>query len=266
MESSVDTGLLIAALVFCLIGIGLFVAANNIHKKFKFLKAAQLQSIGSIKAGPVKIRGKIFATKTLVSPFSKKPCVYYRYRTTSQRFRSTTGSPRASGAAPQEVAGGENAVPFDLDDGTGRVHINPEEADFLGLNKIHYYVSTSNETMSLKERINKLKEMGESDFKKSKIPVHIPTDLISYNDTLAHSRYDYIFGDVYIEPDSEITIVASADRLADNTLRISKKPIMLIAKNDDTLQQNISNTGTLRFIVVGLVMVLLSIVLIIAGI
>jgi hypothetical protein len=260
-----DTGLLIAALVFFFIGIGLFISAYNTHRKFQFFKAARLQSIGSLSTGPVKIRGRILSHETLLSPYSKKTCVYYRYRTTSPKFRSATGGPRTSGAALQEVAGGENVISFDLDDGTGRVHINPEGADFMGLNRLSNYVSASNETMSLKERIKKLKEMGESDFKKCKIPVHIPNDLVPYDDSLSHSRYDYIFGDTYIKPDSEIIVIGSADRLADNSIQIQKKPIMLIAQDEDSIKRNLSDNNSLRFFVIGLAMIIISVFFIIVG-
>jgi hypothetical protein len=260
-----DAGLLIAALIFFFIGIGLFISAYNSYKKVKFIKAAKLYSIGSLSSGPIKIRGRVVSDNTLLSPYSKKQCVYYRYRTTSAKFRSATGSPRASGAALQEVAGGENVIPFELVDETGRVKINPEGADFIGLDKINYYVSASNETMSLKERIKKLKQMGESDFKKCKIPVHIPNDLIPYDDSLSHSRYDYLFGDTYIEPDSEIIMVGSADRLADNSFQIHKKSVMFVSRDEEMLKKSLSNNNILRFFAVGLLMILVGIVLLIVG-
>jgi hypothetical protein len=260
-----DTGLLIVSLVFFLIGIGLILSAYKAYKKFNFFTAAQLQSIDSIKTGPIKIRGKIIADKTLSSPYSKKQCIYYRYRTISMRFRSATGSAISSKAPPQIVASGENTVSFDVDDGTGRINVDAEGADFLGLDNINYYVSASNETLSLGERIKKLKEMGESDFKKSRIPVHIPEDLTPYDGSLRHSKYDYIFGDTYIPPNSEIVVVGSAEQLADNRFQIQKKPVMLIAQEDDLIKSNLSGTNTLRTFAVGIAMLLLGVFFIIIG-
>lgn len=261
-----DTGLLIVSLVFFLIGIGLIVSAYKAYKKFNFFTSAKLQSIDNINTGPVKIKGKIITDKTLSSPYSKKPCVYYKYRTISMKFKSATGGPRASGAAQQIVASGENSLSFDVDDGAGRIHVNTEGADFLGLDEINYYVSSSNETLSLGERIKRLKEMGESDFKKSKKPVHIPEDLIPYDDSLNRSKYDYLFGDAYISPDSEIVVVGSAEQLAGNSIQISKKPIMLIANEEDLIKNNLSNTNTLRIFVAGIAMLLLGVFFIIIGI
>jgi hypothetical protein len=260
-----DTGLLIVSLVFFLIGIGLIVSAYKAYKKFKFFTSAQLQSIDYIKTGPVKIKGKIVADKTLSSPYSKKPCVYYRYRTISMRFKSATGGPSSAKAAQQIVASGENAVSFDVDDGTGRINVNAEGADIMGLDNINYYVSASNETLSLGERIKRLKEMGESDFKKSKKPVHIPEDLTPYDGSLHSSKYDYLFGDTYIPPNSEIVVVGSAERLVDDRLQIRKKPVMLIAQEDDLIKSNLSGTNTLRTFAVGIAMLLLGVFFIIIG-
>jgi len=260
-----DTGLLIVSLIFFLIGIGLIVSAYKMYKKSKFFNAANLQSIDYIKAGPVKVKGKIVTDKALSSPFSKKSCIYYRYRTVSTKFKSATGGPSPSKAAPQIVASGENSLSFDLDDGTGHIHINTEGADFLGVDKINYYVSSSNEVLSLKERIKRLKEMGESDFKKSKKPVHIPEDLIPYNDSFHRSKYDYIFGDACISADSEVVVVGSAEKTADRHFEISKNPIMLIAKEEELIKNALSNTNTMRFVAVGIGMLLLGVVLIIIG-
>jgi hypothetical protein len=260
-----DTGLLVVSLVFLLIGIGLIISAYKVYKKFKFFIAAELQSIDYINEGPVKIKGKIIADKTLSSPYSKKPCIYYRYRTISTKFKSATGSAILSKAAQQIVASGENSVSFEVDDGTGRINVNTEGADFLGLDDINHYVSSSNETLSLKERIKRLKEMGESDFKKSKKPVHIPEDLIPYDGSLHHSKYAYIFGDTYIPIDSEIVVVGYAEKPADKGFQIRKKPIMLIAKDEELIKSDLSNTNTLRFFAVGIGMLLLGVVFIIIG-
>jgi hypothetical protein len=260
-----DTGLLIVSLVFILIGIGLIMSAYKAYKKYKFFTSAELQSIDYINEGPVKVKGKIVTDKTLSSPFSKKPCIYYRYRTVSTRFKSATGGSSPSKAAQQIVASGENSLSFDLDDGTGHIHINTEGADFLGLDNINYYVSSSNEVLSLKERIKRLKEMGESDFKKSKKPVHIPEDLIPYDGSFHSSKYDYIFGDACIPADSEIVVVGSAEKPADNRFQISKKPIMLIAKEEELIKSALANTNTMRFVAVGIGMLLLGVVFIIIG-
>jgi len=224
-----------------------------------------LQSIDHINEGPVKVKGKIVTGKTLSSPFSKKPCIYYRYRTVSTKFKSATGGPSPSKAAQQIVASGENSLSFDLNDGTGRIHINTEGAVFMGPDDISYYVSSSNEVLSLKERIKRLKEMGESDFKKSQKPVHIPEDLIPYDGSLRHPKYDYLFGDTFIPADSQIVVVGSAEQLADKGFQSSKKPIMLIAEDEELIKSASSNTNTMRFAAVGIGMLPLGIVFIIIG-
>ncbi len=260
-----DTGLIIVSLVFFLIGISLIISAYKTYKKFKFFASAKLQSTDNINTGPVKVKGKIIADKTLSSPYSKKPCVYYRYRTVSMKFKSATGGPSSSKAAQQIVASGENSLSFEVDDRSGRININTEGADFLGLDNINYYVSSSNETLSLGERIKKLKAMGESDFKKSKKPVHIPEDLIPYDSSSHRKKHDYLFGDTYISPDSEIVVVGSAEQIADNSFQIRKKPIMLIATEENLIKSNLSNTNTLRTFTVGIAMLLLSVIFIIIG-
>ena len=76
------------------------------------------------------------------------------------------------------------------------------------------------------QSIDYINEMGESYFKKSKKPVHVPEDLIPYDGSLLRSKYDYLFGDAYIPTDSEIIVVGSAEQLADNRFQIRKKPTM----------------------------------------
>jgi hypothetical protein len=260
-EASMETGLLIAALVFFFIGIGLVVSGSKQLNKSIFIKKAAMQSIGSLKTGPAKIKGRIIASETLSSPYSKAPCVYYRYRIVSTRFKSATGGPGSATAAAQEVAGGENSLPFDIDDGTGRIRIDAENADVQGLEKIKYYVSSSNETLTLQERIERLKKMGESDFKQSKTPIHIPQDLIPYEDSVHRSQYDYLFGDSYIKPDSEIVVVGVADTLADNRMTIRKKPIMLILSEEGLAKNKVSAGNPLLYCAIGSAMMVLGIVL-----
>ena len=107
--------------------------------------------------------------------------------------------------------------------------------------------------------------MGENDFKKSKKPVHIPDDLIPYNDSFHRSKNDYIFGDACIPADSEIVVVGSVEKTGDNRFEISKKPIMLIAKEEELIKSALSNTNTMRFVAVGIGMLLLGVVFIIIG-
>jgi hypothetical protein len=156
-------------------------------------------------------------------------------------------------------------VPFDVDDETGHITINAEKADIIGLYQFNNYISASNETISLKERIKKLKEMGERDFKKSRVPVHIPGDLVPHDDAIQSPKYEYIFGDVYIEPGSEISVIGFADRLPDHRFQIVKKPILLIAPDDEYIIKYLGKSNTLRFFTIGIAMIVVGIVLIVLG-
>jgi len=109
--------------------IGFFVGIYFFFKGFKWLKQKKTieniptSKIRSIAMGLVEIFGKIIPAKkqTIVSPFSNKKCVYYKY--TIEEYRKTGKSSHWV-----TVKKNEQSVPFYLKDNTGKVLVDPTNA------------------------------------------------------------------------------------------------------------------------------------------
>ena len=109
--------------------IGFFVGVYFFFKGFKWLKQKKIieniptSKIRSIAMGLVEIFGEIIPTKkqTILSPFSNKKCVYYKY--TIEEYRRT-GKHSHWVTVKKE----EQSVPFYIKDETGKVLIDPNGA------------------------------------------------------------------------------------------------------------------------------------------
>ena len=112
------------------VAIGFFVGIYFFFKGFKWLKQKKTieniptSKIRSIAMGLVEIFGKIvtYDEKSMLSPFSRKKCIYYKY--TIEEFRKTGKSSHWV-----TVDNGEKSVPFYLKDNTGKVLVDPAGAN-----------------------------------------------------------------------------------------------------------------------------------------
>jgi len=90
----------------------------------------------------VKIHGVLSCDAPLISELTQTPCVAYRF-TVSREYEETTSSTDDKGnittsrvRKSEVVASNDRTVPFWLDDGTGRILVQPEKAK-IDLDKTH---------------------------------------------------------------------------------------------------------------------------------
>lgn len=108
-------------------------------KTVKLIKDTPLSSIRDIKPGFVKVQGKASAERYLKSPFSVKDCVLFRWVVKTYRSRASSSSRSGGYTCWQQTSDGQNGVPFSIDDGTGKVRINPNNAEAYLTFKNSYY-------------------------------------------------------------------------------------------------------------------------------
>lgn len=92
-----------------------------------------VDNIRSIPAGmPVEVTGTVNAAQPLVSPVTKKPCVYFKYEVQQQEktYDQNTHTSTQHWSTINKV---EQSIPFYLQDPTGQVLIKPDGCEVNGI-------------------------------------------------------------------------------------------------------------------------------------
>ncbi|HUY13249.1 MAG TPA: GIDE domain-containing protein [Terriglobia bacterium] len=93
------------------------------YREYRILIDTPVMPVRSIAMGLSHVRGKATGDDRLTSPFTKQPCFYYQVRV--ERY-----VPQSKGSNWQNVTTDTERQNFYLDDGTGKVLVNPEKAEF----------------------------------------------------------------------------------------------------------------------------------------
>jgi len=118
-----DIGSIFLYVVGSIIAIALVVifisAGIDAIRTYKLLKQTRTGEIGSVGSGLAKLKGKVIPLNALTSPLGNTDCVYYKFKVEyyarrKRRYEWIT--------ALEET----KASPFLVDDGTGRLFIDPE--------------------------------------------------------------------------------------------------------------------------------------------
>ncbi len=112
----------LSALGFFL-GLYWFVRGFGLFRKYKLIADTPLVPIRGVAMGRVQIHGKAVGEKTLLSPLSNQSCFLYKVdieRWRAGRYGSGRWSPYLTDVG---------SVHFCLEDGTGRISIDPREAE-----------------------------------------------------------------------------------------------------------------------------------------
>lgn len=103
---------IVAPLVLMLAG-AFSAAALRFRRRARFVEANPVGPIARLAEGPAAVSGQVVeAGPTLVAPLSGRPCVYYRLHVQERR-----------GGRLATVVDDSGTVPFAVDDGTGRAHV-----------------------------------------------------------------------------------------------------------------------------------------------
>lgn len=108
-------------LTLLLLGVGLFAYGFILYGRYRRLQDTPRTTARAVAMGFVHVHGKTVGAETLQSPITKIPCCYYSF--SIKRWEEGH-----KGWVP--IAQGTRFCPFYLDDGTGRVLVNPTEARF----------------------------------------------------------------------------------------------------------------------------------------
>jgi hypothetical protein len=127
--------LLIIVVFFGGIAAGLLFYLSRLNKRMKAIGDTPLSKAGELRDGLSKVHGQVVGQgEPLVSPLSKTPCVYYRFKVEEQRTRTVSGGPR-SGAHTHTywhpVIDDKKAIRCSLEDQTGRADVQLLEAEMV---------------------------------------------------------------------------------------------------------------------------------------
>ena len=122
LRSSSPSGLLLWCVVGFCAGIGLFIYGFRLLQRRRLILDTPLSKIRSASMGIVEVSGLAVGPYTMVAPITARPCYYYRTLVWEwkQDGRDKTWV---------KIAGECMHLPFFVDDHTGRLLIDPRDAD-----------------------------------------------------------------------------------------------------------------------------------------
>ena len=133
LRASSDDKLFIYAIIGVFVGLFALYYGFTQWNKFRKVADTSTSKVRSMAAGLVELNGKTIAINLLISPVSRKECVYYKVEHQTY-VRSKNGGHWVTTSIDQRH---EN---FYLQDDTGKVEIDPRKADIdAPQKKIQYY-------------------------------------------------------------------------------------------------------------------------------
>ncbi len=111
-----------------IIGLILFFNGFRLLKKSRLVKDTPTSKIRSLAMGRAEVHGAIVPFQEItMTPFSATPCVYFRYSLEKQyERRDDKGRVRAEW---RQIDSGRWSVPFFIEDETGKVLVDPKNAE-----------------------------------------------------------------------------------------------------------------------------------------
>ncbi|OGS27112.1 MAG: hypothetical protein A2297_08200 [Elusimicrobia bacterium RIFOXYB2_FULL_48_7] len=113
---------LVTSIIFLFVSIGLFAGGAAKLRKKKIIEDIPTSTIRSLAMGLVELNGRTVEICRVISPISKAECVYYMY-TLEKKVQTRDGT------RWQEIQRIKSDLPFYIDDSTGRVLVDPRNAD-----------------------------------------------------------------------------------------------------------------------------------------
>lgn len=152
---------IVFAVIFFIIAIVLFsIKTFSKQKRLEQLLSSSKQKLGEILAifeetkkelgdlgtentvsEKLTVKGKPHTDTPLTSPLGKRECLYYTYKVTAKRTERYTerdsngNTQQRSRTVYDTLDEGSNSTRFWLDDGTGKVLVDPKDGKFEGLTK-----------------------------------------------------------------------------------------------------------------------------------
>lgn len=123
-----------------LMGLVMLVIGLKVHRQYRLMADTPELPVRGLPAGLVRVRGKATGADRATSPLTKVPCFYYEVLVEKQvKKMDNEGDQRTSW---QQDSRTMDQRPFHLADATGKVLVNPENAQFDVLRTFYGEVQT----------------------------------------------------------------------------------------------------------------------------
>lgn len=150
----------ILAIILLVVTVILFFAYMSLRRKLKLLATTPTRNVKSlemlVKKEPraqhlTEVKGTIICDEPLISELSKTNCIYYtmqvvrEYEETYHEKDSDGVMRQKTRTNTQTVASNQRAVPFFLDDTTGKIRVEPDSAKMIAEKVLSRYEKSDNQ-------------------------------------------------------------------------------------------------------------------------
>lgn len=263
--------LIVIGVILMALAVGMFIARNSQQNKLLQIKSVETSQIKDLQelarqvaaemgAGSfnqiAEVKGRCECESPLTSELAKVPCVYYKMQV-SREYEETYWRTDANGYSHQETRRGSDIVasnirhvPFYVNDGTGRIKLLPEGAEFIADKVFSQFQSgeVSGPRLSL----------GNLSF-----------DLSLFRPTSGTRTLGYRYEEEAIQPGKDLYILGeaadSSGELAIQKPAQKKNKFIISTKSEEELIRSTScNTvlllvGSIISVAVGIALILLSV-------
>jgi hypothetical protein len=118
-----DRGQVLAAAVLAAVGLVLALTGLAALRRRERFRAVPTSKVWSLAMGPVEIAGRVVATASFTSPYSRTACAWYRFE-----IEERSGAEEERGVWRTVQRGNSGDVPFRVRDETGAVLVQPAGA------------------------------------------------------------------------------------------------------------------------------------------
>jgi hypothetical protein len=212
---------------------------NRMHK-YRLIRDVPRSKIRSIALGLVEIHGLVRTDQPIKTPFSQTDCAYYRYEIKEyRRHSSTDGKGRTRTTYSWDlIASGERRVPFLAEDETGRIVVDPSEAEMdVSVKKV--FLQKAGLFGGLESFFGLLRNWDENvgsdlDVASLKLTPINPKSWMSFVNRVGDRR----FFEHYLEPGENLFVMGTAKSSSEpgNALLVSKgenEPTFLVSNKTE---------------------------------
>ncbi len=243
--------------LFGIVGLLLFYGFKLLSK-YQLVRNIPRSKIRSLAMGIAEIGGTVVSEQIIHAPFSQTPCVYCKY-TIEQYEEHTERDSDGKTKTHREwrtIASGEGAVPFYVQDETGKVLVQPSGAEFnVDCKKIF----RDDGGTDINGLLRALKNFSESNTAQM-IPPSIK--LTETNSSFGFMVGDRRYSEYFICPDNPVYVLGTAANRADVAgdtfiAKGTNEPTFIISdKEEKKLMKNLKLQMLLCFIFGGLLVVI----------
>jgi hypothetical protein len=268
-----------------LVGIGCIGAAVLILRMAKqdlvnkrIIETLEMTPVGNLKPGLNLTSGEVVYKNPIKTPYTGTPAAWYKY-TATKRMKSSS-SPKME---ERSIGSGSLYCPFLIKDNTGEVEVVGNGGEVPSYPHSRVLKSQSGISVSLKERMAKLKEIDRAnqpeDGKKSffrkidggeGIPLDVPPDLIEIDrNTEEAEKTEKKYYESWIQEGDKVyvlgTLVKDDASGTSKIMKPGKKSPLFVCINKEDLDQARFKSNFITGLLFGIGIALLGVILLVIG-